>query len=480
MSQPLTVMWFRQDLRLHDNPALQDACSHGSVLPLYILDDDNVGDWPMGAASRWWLHHSLTALDADLDNKLRVMHGDPLQLLPELLQSLQQEHTQLRITWNRCYEPWRVKRDKALKKQLGEMGIEVSSHNGSLLWEPWSNLKSDDTPYKVFTPFYKNARAALPAPEQPLPRARPDKLADCSQNGDKINALALLPSIHWYEGMASAWQPGEAGAAAKLEDFLHGGISHYKDGRDYPALKSVSRLSPHLHFGEISPRQVWHAAAGESQGAGLENQIEHYQRELAWREFSYSLLYHFPTLTDENMNARFDAFPWQRQEKWLQAWQRGETGYPLVDAGMRELWETGYMHNRVRMVVGSFLVKNLMHHWRDGAEWFWDCLVDADLPNNTCSWQWVAGCGADAAPYFRIFNPLTQSAKFDADGEYIKRFVPELAKLPAKYIHDPHSAPASALKAAGIKPGKTYPEPIVDLKESREQALAAYQQVKDN
>ena len=474
MPRALTVMWFRQDLRLRDNPALLAACAAGSVLPVYILDDHHAGDWAMGAASRWWLHHSLTELDKSLTKKLWVLQGDPLKLLPTLMQEQGATH----IVWNRCYEPWRIQRDKKLKQALTGSGFEVASYNGSLLWEPWTNLKADQTPYKVFTPFYKNARAKLPPPELPEPAPKPLSLANCDQPAGKIDALELLPGIHWYGGMAECWQPGEKGAGDKLSQFLNHGMQNYKSGRDFPASQSVSRLSPHLHYGEISPRQVWHAAQAESGDTRLESQIEHYQRELAWREFSYSLLYPFPNLTEQNMNPRFDAFPWRRDDELLKAWQQGTTGYPLVDAGMRELWQTGYMHNRVRMVVGSFLVKNLMHHWRDGARWFWDCLLDADLPNNTCSWQWVAGCGADAAPYFRIFNPVTQSSKFDPEGDYIKRFVPELAKLPARYLHDPHSAPANVLEAAGVKLGETYPEPIVDLKQSREAALDAYQQIK--
>lgn len=469
-----SLLWLRQDLRLRDNPALVAAARSGTVLPVYILDNSNAGDWAMGAASRWWLHHSLTALDAALDGRLWVFAGDAKQILPRLCS----EQNISQVFWNRCYEPWRVQRDKAVKQKLVDGGIEAHSHKGSLLWEPWEALKDDGTPYRVFTPYYRNAVANL-TPVSTVQRKPADlSLADCPQGPDKIDALGLMPSIHWYGGMDKAWEPGEEGAHKRLKTFLANGLGSYKTGRDFPARRSVSRLSPHLHFGEISPRQLWHAAQRQGSESGDENQSEHFQRELAWREFSHALLYHFPELTEQNMNRQFDAFPWQRQERLLTSWQKGETGYPLVDAGMRELWTTGYMHNRVRMVVGSFLVKNLLHHWLDGARWFWDCLVDADLANNTCSWQWVAGCGADAAPYFRIFNPVTQSQKFDPGADYIREFVPELKNVPDKYIHDIASAPQQELEAAGVRLGKSYPAPIVDLRESRQAALDAYQRIK--
>ena len=474
MTATPTVIWFRQDLRLTDNPALIEACKRGRILPLYIVDDHHTGDWPLGEASRWWLHHSLAALDDSLEGRLWLLRGDPLEIIPRFMA----ERDASAIHWNRCYEPWQVQRDKALKQKLQEAGVEVHSHNGSVLWEPWENLKGDGTPYRVFTPFYRNAIQHLPPVSSVRPAPADIALADCQQGPDKLDRLELLPGINWYESLPGLWQPGEAGAADKLERFLDRGLGNYKKGRDFPNLQAVSRLSPHLHHGEISPRQMWHAAARQGSEIGKEEQSEHFQRELAWREFSIALLYHFPELTHSNMNSQFDAFPWRRDDSLLAAWQKGETGFPLVDAGMRELWQTGYMHNRVRMVVGSFLVKNLLHHWRDGARWFWDCLLDADLANNTCSWQWVAGCGADAAPYFRIFNPITQSQKFDPGADYIRQFVPELKALPDKLIHDPANAPQQELEAAGIKLGRDYPRPIVDLRASREAALEAYQQIK--
>ncbi len=470
MNSNPSIVWLRQDLRLADNPALDAARQLGPVLPVYILDEVNAGDWAMGGASRWWLHHSLTALNSQLDGKLWVLAGDPLLLLPQLAR----EQKVRTVVWNRCYEPWRRHRDNRLEAALHAEGLTVQSFNASLLWEPLAALKRDGSPYRVFTPYYRNALTTSSI-AKPLPAARgPLRILPCPQPGRKIDRLALLPQIPWYKQMAQCWTPGEAGAQRRLQTFLAEGIAGYREGRDYPSRAAVSRLSPHLHFGEVSPRQLWQQALAAGQQQGLEQQAEHFQRELAWREFSHSLLYHYPTLSESNLNRRFDNFPWQQQSDELTAWQQGRTGYPIVDAGMRELWQTGYMHNRVRMIVGSFLVKNLLLHWRLGARWFWDCLLDADLANNSCSWQWVAGCGADAAPYFRIFNPTTQAQKFDPDGAYIRRHLPELAGLPNRYIHDPANAPQSQLTRASIKLDRDYPAPIVELKSSRERALAAY------
>lgn len=468
MAASLSILWFRQDLRLNDNPALFAAMAEGPVLPVYILDDGE--DSPPGAASSWWLHHSLLKLNQSLQAKLWVFRGDPAEILPRLLA----EVGATRVHWNRCYEPGRIDRDRQLKQTLGESEIRVDSHNGSLLWEPWENLKQDGTPYKVFTPFYKYAIANnAPLAPRPLPDRAP-VLADCPQETDRIERLGLMPEINWYEQIAATWTPGEEGARQRLQEFVDGGLASYREGRDYPAKRSVSRLSPHLHFGEISPREAVHAVQLGGEVDAIEEQAEHFIREIAWREFSYYSLYHFPTLTAQNMKSQFDRFPWLKDEESLRRWQRGETGYPLVDAGMRELWQTGYMHNRVRMIVGSFLVKNLMIHWREGARWFWDCLVDADLANNSCSWQWVAGSGADASPYFRIFNPVTQSRKFDTDGSYIRRWVPELSALSDKALHDPSAASEEELRDAGVVLGEHYPKAMVDLKESRARALDAY------
>ena len=483
------LVWFRQDLRLADNPALAVACQTGKIVPVYILDDTNSADAAMGGASRWWLHQSLRSLSKDLQGKLVVLAGDPQTLLPQLASACQATH----VMWNRCYEPWRITRDKNIKDALRSSDIEVRSFNGSLLWEPWEVLKDDGTAYKVFTPFFRNG--CLKAGEPPTPRPRPrdidiaplgkidwesGKLQD--QTGDRaLDRLQLMPDIPWYESMADAWEVGEQAADKRLDWFLDEGLPGYRDGRNFPAQAHVSRLSPHLHFGEISPRQAWHRAKAAGLSARWEKDLETFLSELGWREFSHSLLYFNPDLPENPIQEKFRHFPWaggKASKDLLKAWQRGQTGFPLVDAGMRELWQTGYMHNRVRMVVGSFLVKNLSLHWHHGQAWFWDCLVDADLANNSASWQWIAGCGADASPYFRVFNPITQSEKFDPAGEYIRRYVPEIAKLPDRWLHAPMQAPRSELEKAGIVLGETYPEAIVDLKESRVAALDAFKSLK--
>ena len=466
-------MWFRQDLRLSDNPALLNAIQQGRVLPVFILDEGN--DWSIGGASRWWLHHSLLALNESLQGNLWILRGDAAELLPQLAR----EHSASHAFWNRCYEPSIIRRDSLIKEQFTADGITATSSNGSLIWEPWENLKQDGTPYKIFTPFYKYAIANNP-PAAPSPAANANfDTVKCLQGKNRIDDLNLLPEINWYEQIASQWQPGELGARQRLQNFTENGLYDYRDGRDYPAKRSVSMLSPHLHFGEISPREAASVVKQVGDIDSNEEQAAHFIRELAWREFSYYTLYHFPHICQQNMKSQFDRFPWVKDQKSLCLWQQGQTGFPLVDAGMRELWQTGTMHNRVRMIVGSFLVKNLMIHWLEGARWFWDCLLDADLANNSCSWQWVAGSGADAAPYFRIFNPVTQSTKFDPEGSYIRKYVPELNGLSNKAIHDPSSAAASELEKAGVILGEHYPRAIVDLKESRVRALDAYKALRD-
>lgn len=467
-----SIMWFRQDLRLTDNPALSHAVEQGTIIPIYILDDENAGDRKMGAASRWWLHHSLTDLNNSLRGHLQFFAGDAFEILKEIVNNNGIEG----IYWNRCYEPWRIKRDKKVKEWLREKDVQVESFNGSLLWEPWDKqiYKDDGTPYRVFTPFYRKGCLKAESPRKPLDR--PDRIdyADIDLSGVKLEELHLLPETQWDTHMKKEWQIGEEGARNRLEEFIENGLSDYKEGRNFPAQKNVSRLSPHLHWGEISPNQVWYTAQAE----GENKNTDHFMSELGWREFSYSLLYHFPDIDTENLQKKFDAFPWQDNDEKLKAWQKGQTGYPIVDAGMRELWKTGYMHNRVRMIVGSFLVKNLLIHWHKGEQWFWDCLVDADAASNTASWQWVAGTGADAAPYFRIFNPITQGEKFDKAGEYTRKYVPELKDMPDKYLFKPWEAPNDVLKEANLKLGEDYPNPIVDVKASRERALEAFESLK--
>jgi deoxyribodipyrimidine photo-lyase len=455
---------------MNDNPALIDAVLAGNILPIYILDDINAGEDKMGAASRVWLHHSLVDLNRSLQGHLSFYQGDAKTVIQQLCDDNNVEA----IYWNRCYEPWRINRDKAIKQALTEQGVVVKSVNANLLWEPWQVLKKDGTPYKVFTPFYRRSCLSAVAPRTPLAKPKVIKFANNKTPSETLEQLNLLPKIQWQQEMEQQWDMSEQGAENALVTFLEQGVSHYKEGRDFPAKATTSRLSPYLHFGQISPNQVWHQSFNREQN----HHLDAFQSELGWREFSYSLLYYFPQLPRQNLQAKFDHFPWQWGGEKLTAWQQGKTGYPIVDAGMRELWQTGFMHNRVRMIVGSFLVKNLLLHWQQGEAWFWDCLVDADLASNSASWQWIAGCGADAAPYFRVFNPVLQGEKFDKDGQYTRRYVPELKDLPDKYIHKPWEAPTEVLEQTGIELGKTYPKPIVDLKASREQALVAFKTLK--
>ena len=467
MKQALTIHWFRQDLRLSDNLALQNSENNTSLMPIYILDDINSLNDKMGAASRWWLYHSLHSLNSSLNGTLSVYKGNPIDILNKLIDLYDVK----KVTWNRCYEPWRISRDSLIKNKLLEKGVNVESFNGSLLWEPWKIVKNDGTPYKVFTPFYKKGCLGFSPPRQPLSKIKKIVFVKEKKHSLNIDDLCLLPNIPWDKKLAMNWTIGETGAQIRLQEFLKDGIESYKEGRNFPQKNYVSRLSPHLHFGEISPQQIWYATKALSSN----EHIEHFCTELGWREFSYNQLYHFNNLPYKNLQSKFDNFPWVEDNSALKSWQQGKTGIPMVDAGMRELWQTGYMHNRVRMITGSFLVKNLLIHWHHGYKWFWDCLVDADLANNSASWQWIAGCGFDAAPYFRIFNPVTQGQKFDPEGDYIRRYLPELKDLPARYIFSPWEAPKEILQEARVVLGTTYPNPIVDLKKSRHRALEAFQ-----
>ncbi|MDA8773707.1 DNA photolyase family protein [Chlamydiia bacterium] len=470
MKKKVSICWFRQDLRLHDNPALVRAVENGTVLPIYIYDDVNAEDYDLGAASKWWLHHALSDLNSSLNNKISFYKNNPLDVLKRLISRFDVSG----VYWNRCYEPWQIKRDSEIKTYLSEKGIDAQSFNGLLLWEPWNINKDDGTPYKVFTPYYRKGCLKAPSPRQPLPKPDLSAIAFDESDSCTIDSLSLLPDIAWDKEMIEFWSIGESHAKSCLEMFIAHGLGNYKEGRNIPAKPYVSRMSPYLRFGHISPNQIWYRI----RETGENINVDHYCSELGWREFSYSQLYHNPTLPVENLHKKFDAFPWIDNKTLLEAWQKGKTGVPMVDAGMRELWRTGYMHNRVRMIVGSYLVKNLRLHWKHGERWFWDTLVDADLANNSASWQWVAGCGADAAPYFRIFNPVTQGLKFDPNGEYVRKYVPELKDLPDKYLFAPWEAPGSILMDAGVTLGKTYPYPIVDLKKSREDALVAFQSLK--
>ena len=464
------IVWFRRDLRLADNPALNHARrTHDRVVPVFVWDPDAEGDWAPGAASRWWLHHSLEHLQQRLqqrDSRLIIAHGDTESELERIRQVTGAEA----VYWNRVYEPNFVARDKRLKTRLTDAGLSVRSFGGTLLFEPWDLLKGDGTPYLVFTPFWKQMQKSWVRPESdPEPRelAAPARWPASVELAD----LKLLPERDWADGFSRRWKPGELAARRRLEQFVDSAVAGYGSGRDRPDRHGTSRLSPHLHFGELSPGQVVRALneAGElPAGQGRWS----FLREIAWREFSAHLLYHHPHLPDQPLKQQFRGFPWRAPADYrddLKAWQRGQTGIPMVDAGMRELWQTGWMHNRVRMIVASFLTKNLLIPWQEGARWFWDTLVDADLGNNTAGWQWTAGCGADAAPYFRVFNPVLQGQKFDPEAAYVRRWCPELSKRPAKLAHEP---------AAKDQPVKGYPAAIVDLKGSRQRALDAYAEIK--
>lgn len=470
------IVWFRRDLRLDDNPALSIAVEeYDCIVPLYLFDQVSIEPWAEGSASRWWLHHSLESLDASLrakGSRLIIRSGNPLDQLTQILEVSKCQA----VFWNRVYTPREIERDAAIKAALKTRGIQVQTFNSALLKEPWENLKANGEPYRVFTPFWKAYLASgfSISPEDP-----PNVLAPPPEGlvGDSLTSLNLLPRIPWDEGIREAWAPGEIAARQILREFLDGHASAYAVARDHPAIRGTSRLSPHLHFGEISPRRI--ASEVKRQCEPGDHGVDVFLKELGWREFANHLLFHFSDTDLHPLDKRFDRFPWpDHDDSVFDRWTRGLTGYPIVDAGMRELWHTGWMHNRVRMIVASFLTKNLLIHWSRGAEWFWDTLVDADLAANSLGWQWTAGCGADAAPYFRIFNPILQGEKFDAAGEYIRRWIPELRQIPTRWIHHPYELSDQELKAYGVELGQDYPFPIVDLKVTRERALAAFAAIK--
>ncbi|MGE4072627.1 MAG: deoxyribodipyrimidine photo-lyase [Lysobacterales bacterium] len=459
------LVWFRRDLRIADNPALCAAVAAGHTpIPVYIHAPHEEQPWEPGAASRWWLHHSLLALDGDLKalgSSLVLRRGDTALELDRLIEQTGAGA----VYWNRLYDPALVRRDASIKEGLRGRGIEAHSHAAHLIAEPWEIKNGSGEPYRVFTPFWRKLKTCLPLPE-PLPA--PSRLTAHEVSGVELDSLELLPRIDWDQGFYGAWSPGSEAAREQLDEFAIGALENYAQGRDRPDRPGTSRLSPALHFGEISPRQVADRLLRKASLAQREL-AEPYLRELGWRDFGHHLLYHFPHTTEQPLQAGFADFPWAEVDSaQLSAWQRGRTGIPIVDAGMRQLWNTGWMHNRVRMIVASFLTKNLRYHWLHGARWFWDTLVDADLAANTQGWQWTAGSGADAAPYFRIFNPITQGERFDPLGSYVRKYVPELAHLPAEHIHQPWSV-------GGVR---GYPKPIVDLKRSREAALAAYSELR--
>lgn len=475
-----TLLWFRHDLRLADHPALVAALHRGGpIIPVFLWTPEEEGDWCPGGASRWWLHHSLARLSQDLQTRgarLVIRQGPSLETLRKLIR----ETGARSVFWTERYEPAIALRDSQILAALRADGLEASAFPGGLLTAPHLLRNKSGRPFQVFTPFWKHCLSVCtPAPPQAAPAHwnSPAKWPP----GLALDTLELLPRIPWDTGLKARWQPGEVGAREQLDRFLQQSFSRYADERNRPDLPGTSRLSPHLHFGEISPRQIWFALQSKAEQAGWPPQTwrsSSFVSELGWREFSHHLLVHFPHTPTAPLRAEFDRFPWRNQPEWLAAWQKGQTGYPIVDAGMRELWHTGWMHNRVRMIAASFLVKDLLIHWREGASWFWDTLVDADLAQNTLGWQWTAGCGADAAPYFRVFNPTSQGEKFDPEGNYARQWLPELAGLPAHWIHRPHEAPMDILAAARLKLGSDYPLPIVSHALARNVALDAFARLK--
>ena len=463
--QTPVLMWFRQDLRLSDHSALTAAAAKGPVIPLFILDDETPGEWKWGGASRWWLHQSLSNFQTKVPLVLRRGKSD--MVLREVLKASGAQA----LHFTRDYAPWSGALEQRVKALCDELNIECHRHGGFLLHEPESIRNGSGEPYKVYTPF---ARACFgkgePRAAKPTPKI---EFATHVLKTDPLEDWKLLPTKpDWAKGLSDDWQPGEQGAQNLLHHFIDEGLNNYSEGRDRPDKKFTSRLSPHLHWGEISPHQVWHttrSAMAQANGA-LDNNGEKFLKEILWREFSYQLLHHWPDFPEQPFKKEFAAFPWQHDAAALEKWQRGQTGYPIVDAGMRELWHTGLMHNRVRMITASFLIKDLLIPWQTGERWFWDTLVDADIASNSASWQWVAGSGADASPYYRIFNPVLQGQKFDPDGAYVKKWIPELAYVPIEFIHCPWDMPL---------PPEAYARPMVDHAAARNRALAALKTLKN-
>lgn len=468
MKSSISIFWFNQDLRISDNPGLIKAHELGSVLPIYILDDSSPSLFQTGAASKIYLHQSLISLNEALNNNLNFYVGNPAIIITQLIKKYKVEN----VFWNRCYEPGFVNKELEVKDKIKQLNVRYETFNGSYLWSPEAVKKDDGSYYKIFSAYkrkvyFTEPRSALPKPENL------SLIKDIS-NETNLDHLKLTSPHPWQKKIIGNWEFGEAAAQNKLDYFVKNNLAGYKKYRDYPNHRQTSKLSVNLHFGEISPHQVWDSVNNIGGFYAPEADVNHFLSEMIWREFSCYLLTHFKELPSANFQIKFNDFPWKYDDKLFNAWKTGNTGYPLIDAGMRELWQTGYMHNRVRMVVASFLVKNLMIHWHYGRDWFWECLVDADLANNSASWQWVAGCGVDAAPYFRIFNPTIQGEKFDSEGKYTKKFVPELENLPNKYLFKPWQTPEPILKDAGIILGINYPKPIIDLTASRNRALADY------
>ncbi|MDR3624989.1 MAG: deoxyribodipyrimidine photo-lyase [Chlamydiales bacterium] len=476
-----TILLFHKDLRLTDNLTLQAALNKEEpIIPLYIHSTEKE-KYPAGSASKWWLHQSLYQLDAklkQLGSRLILRKGDPFEILSEIIS---QTHAK-NIYWSQGFEPCEIAKEKKLKEKLSTLDVNVKTFNSTLLFEPGRFKTKQGKPFQIFAFFWK---ALLQTKECNPPLAAPKQLPRVPTTilSDSLDSFNLEPSIDWTRGLKTMWQPGEEGGLIRLSHFIENYLEKYEKTRDRPDLEGVSHLSAYLHFGEISPRLVWHEVRkwmATQESAEALSSAETFLKELAWREFAYHLLYHFPHTIESPLDPAFNHFPWHDNASFFDAWTSGTTGYPIIDAGMRELWVTGWMHNRVRMIVASFLVKDLLIPWQKGSAWFWDTLVDADLANNSMNWQWVAGCGADAAPYFRIFNPVVQGEKFDPDGTYIRRWIPELAKLDNHYIHKPWKAPEIELKLADIVLGINYPLPIVEHDKARIQALKAFEKIKSS
>lgn len=478
-----TIVWFRKDLRIHDHQALSEAVKRGIIIPIFIWSKDEEQYLTANAPSLWWLHHSLLALQQTFQKKygvsIIIREGTSLDVLIDIIQETKADA----VYFNERYEPAMIEIDQVIIHRLNIDKIEVRTFHSHLIFKPYSIFNLSGDPYKIFTPYWKKCL------KEPIPRPFPIPRFIQADNQDvstlSVEQLNLLSTIRSHKKFHQYWTPGENGAISAWEKFIDNGLDNYKFGRDFPHLNDVSRLSAHLAWGDISPKAIWYSADhflqnSENIGckAQLEEQVEAFKRQLVWRDFGYHQLIHFPNITHKPLREQFQAFPWEDNHQDFINWKKGMTGYPLIDAGMRELWETGTIHNRVRMVVASFLVKHLLIPWTKGAQWFQETLVDFDLANNSMGWQWASGCGLDSAPYFRIFNPMIQSEKFDKNGDYIRSWIPELAKLPFPYIHRPWDAPAHILESAKITLGETYPHKIIDHDFARKRALAGYEMIK--
>ncbi len=466
MKEVVSIFWFRQDLRLSDNAGLAEASKLGKVLPIYIFDDCATQEFKLGGASKVYLHHSLEELNKTMENKLNFYIGDSQKIILNLTKKYEISN----VFWNRAYEPWVLAKDGIIEEKLRKAGIVYKIFNQSYLTDPTQIKTGNGSYYKIFGAFKRKVLAL--EFDKPLPKPKNLIFIKDHENKTTLSDFGLFSGQKWEQKIKREWHFGESTAQKKLDNFIKKDLSGYDKDRDFPGLDKTSKLSPNLHFGEISPHQIIERIS--KLGNTNIKDKDCFVSEIIWREFSAYLMFHFKELHQKNFQAKFDHFPWNYNEKLFNAWKTGNTGYPLIDAGMRELWQTGFMHNRVRMVVASFLVKNLMIHWHEGRNWFWDCLVDADLASNSFNWQWITGSGVDPTPYFRIFNPILQGEKFDKEGLYTRKFVPELKNLPNKYLFKPWKAPEKVLISAGIKLGVDYPKPIISLEASRNRALAAY------